>query len=84
MFYNCATASKSDGENSFAINDPQRVYAPDSDFRIKYGNPASGAGVILSRYVTGYSGTDLQLDLTDKDGVNRGTSWAIGAYQPIE
>lgn len=83
-FSNCATASEVDGVLSFTTTDPGLVNPAAGDFRIKSDSPLSGEGCVLSNTVSGYNGTSLKLDLEDKNGVSRGSKWAIGAYQPIK
>ena len=84
MYYNCKTASDIDGENSFVGTDPIFVNPDTGDFRIQAGSPAAGGGKAISKYVSGYNGTRLQLDIKDKTGTDRGAVWSIGAYQPLE
>lgn len=71
-----------EGEDAAVIGlDPQFQAAADGNFRIGSGSAAKGAAQAVQSPVSRYGGGTMPLDLTDADGVNRGGSWSIGAYQ---
>lgn len=69
QIYQSPTFSEAHGLNGI---DPMFVDAENGDVRLKEGSPAIGAGIALNSEFT-----------TDFDGVTRGTTWDMGAYEYI-